>query len=352
MTLRVLLDTSYADRGPSGTGVYLRHLTDALRERGQVEVIEPRPRRRPRPGGGNPFRSALNAALDAAWLHVSLPRAARRAGADVVHHPLAAHSPLIRAAQVTTVLDLTLMRRPQGFGTVWRVLARRRHRRAVRRCGAVVCVSQAVAADAEALLDADPARTVVAPLGPGQELPPRERASHPRHLLYLGDAHERKNLPELLDAYAEYRGGAPEPLDLVLAGAAAALAAGEGVRGEPRPDAGRVADLLAGAAALVHPALEEGFGLTFVEAMAAGTPVVAVRSAAAEEVCGDAALLVEPGGLTPALALIGADPELRAQLSAAGIERARRFDWGDTARMHEEAYTLALDRRSAAGPLP
>jgi glycosyltransferase involved in cell wall biosynthesis len=344
--LRVLIDTSFADRGPSGTSVYLDRLIAALRRRAEVDVLTAPRRRRLRPGRAgtrwNPLRSAANAALDLAWLHVSLPLAARHSSADVVHHPLPAHSPLIATPQVATVHDAAFELLPDRFDPLWRRLARRRHRAAMRRAAAVVCVSRATAEEAVALLGADRERVVVAPHGPGQELPPTTRAAKPAHFLYIGDAEPRKDLDGLLAAYARYRTEVDAPLELVIAGAAAGRAAGPGVRGEPSLPAARLADLLAAAAALVHPSLHEGFGLTLGEAMAAGTPVVAVRNPGTEEVCGDAALLVEPGGLGGALGSLHGDPSLRERLSAAGRERAARLSWDESARLHERAYKLAL----------
>lgn len=339
--MRVLIDTSYCDRGPSGTGVYLERLVAALRERGEVEVVEARQPHRLPPGEGNLLRSAGNALLDLAWLHLSLPGAARAAGADVVHHPLPAHSTRIASPQVATVLDLAFESMPEGYGRVWRLSARRAYRRAAARCAALVCISEATREQAVAVLGADPERTVVAPLGPGQELPAVDVGGRPRHFLYIGDDQRRKNVAGLIDAYAGYRAAVEEPLGLVLAGAAAGAARGPGVSGEPGPDAQRLAELLAGATALVHPSLHEGFGLTLVEAMAAGTPVAAVRNPAVEEVCGRAALLVESDGLTEALVRLGGDGGLRARLSMAGRERATTFSWEKTARLHERAYALA-----------
>ncbi|HEX5909870.1 MAG TPA: glycosyltransferase, partial [Thermoleophilaceae bacterium] len=103
--MRVLIDTSYVGRGPSGTAVYVQQLVRALRAEG-IEVVEAAQRRRLAPGGGNPLRSAANAALDQLWLHGGLARAARAAAADVVHHPLPAHSRRIAVPQVVTVHDV------------------------------------------------------------------------------------------------------------------------------------------------------------------------------------------------------------------------------------------------------
>ena len=120
------------------------------------------------------------------------------------------------------------------------------------------------------------------------------------------------------------------------------------MRGEPGPDSRRLAELLAGAAALVHPSRHEGFGLTVLEAMAAGTPVLAVGSEGVREIAGDAALITGAGELAGALGTVAADPGLRERLRGAGIERAAGFSWAESARNHLNAYTLACERQGPA----
>lgn len=342
--MRVLIDSSYLARGPSGTGVYIERLVDALGEEDGVEVVPVRRRRRGRPGAGNPLRSALNALLDLGWLHVGLPRAARAAGADVVHHPLPAYSPLIEAAQVATVHDVAFAHMADSYDPLWRRAAERSYRAAARGCGALVCVSESTARDAMQVLGADHARIVVAPHGPGQVEAGAERSTVPPegHLLFVGDAEPRKNLAGLLAAYASYRAREPDPAPLVLAGSAAAAAGEPGVLGRALPGTGELIDLMLGARALVHPALHEGFGLTLLEAMALGVPVVAVASPGALEVCGDAALLVEPGGLAEAIARVAGDGDLRAELACLGPKRAAGFSWAASALAHRRAYSLAM----------
>jgi glycosyltransferase involved in cell wall biosynthesis len=111
--------------------------------------------------------------------------------------------------------------------------------------------------------------------------------------------------------------------------------------GEARPDGARLRELLAGAAALVHPSAEEGFGLTLAEAMAAGVAVLAVRNPGTHELCGPAALLVEPDELAAGMERLHGERELRADLARRGRERARRYSWDESARLHEEAYARA-----------
>jgi glycosyltransferase involved in cell wall biosynthesis len=349
--VRVAIDTSYAARGRTGTAVYVEQLVGALRAHGQVEVVELRQRRRLRPGGAggrrNPLRSAANLLLDLAWERAGLARASRRAGADVLHHPLPARSPRAGCAQVITVHDLAFEHRPEGFDPSWRMLARRGHRASARAADAIVCPSEATARDAVALLGAPGERIVVAPHGPGQRLPPALEAEDRgpgTHFLYIGSDEPRKDVAALVDAYGRYRDERPRPLELVLAGEAARRAGTPGVRGEPAPDAELLGRLLRESRALVHPSSSEGFGLTLLEAMAAGVPVLAARSPSAEEVCGEAALLVEPGGLAAGLARLEEDTDLTARLAAAGRRRAAEFSWEESARRHEEAYRAALDR--------
>jgi glycosyltransferase involved in cell wall biosynthesis len=344
--MRVLIDTSFAARGPSGTSVYIERLTEALRARGNVEVVEARRRRRPAPGRSRERNrvawSAINAVLDTVWLQVSLRIRARRAGADVIHHPLPAWIWRAPCPQAITVHDLAFERMPQGFGRVWRLLARRRHRAAARRAGAVICVSRAAAADAVGVLGADPVAVVVAPHGPGQSLPVAVAGGDPRHFLYVGDDEPRKRIPALVEAHRRYAAGRENPLPLVLAGSAARHADGEPLLvGEPRPDAQRLRELLAAAVALVHPSADEGFGLTLAEAMASGVAVLAVRNPGTDELCGSAALLVEPDGLTDGMARLHEEEGLRAELAHLGRERVQQLSWEESARLHEEAYSLA-----------
>jgi glycosyltransferase involved in cell wall biosynthesis len=99
--------------------------------------------------------------------------------------------------------------------------------------------------------------------------------------------------------------------------------------------------------------LNEGFGLPPLEAMACGTPVVTSSVTSLPEVCGDAALLVEPtdsGAIFEALRSVLVDRELAAELRLRGRERARRFTWRECARKTLAAYRAA-EQPEERGPL-
>ncbi|MBN2471593.1 MAG: glycosyltransferase, partial [Anaerolineae bacterium] len=87
----------------------------------------------------------------------------------------------------------------------------------------------------------------------------------------------------------------------------------------------------------------EGFGLVYLEAGAAGLPVIGTLGCGAEEaiVAGETGLLVpqsDAGALAAALGQLLADPALRARLGAAGRERAAAYSWANIAAQVRAAY--------------
>lgn len=99
------------------------------------------------------------------------------------------------------------------------------------------------------------------------------------------------------------------------------------------------------AVALVHPSLYEGFGLTVLEAMKSGTPVIASKAASLPEIVGDAAILIDPASdaeLAGALVEVESNVETRQILRNKGLARAVLFDWRETAKQTVQVYEKVL----------
>lgn len=99
--------------------------------------------------------------------------------------------------------------------------------------------------------------------------------------------------------------------------------------------------LYGGASALVFPSRAEGFGFPALEAMARGVPVIASDRTSLPEVLGGAGVLVDPDrptALADAIVDVVGDPQRRAELVAAGRERAAQLSWDETARAFVEVF--------------
>jgi glycosyltransferase involved in cell wall biosynthesis len=202
----------------------------------------------------------------------------------------------------TIPLDFPGLQRP---GTARSFAAR--FRAAAHHADAILCPSQAAAADIGRHLRAghSTARLVVAPLGvtPAQArpdtLPPGLPPAEP-YFVALGTIEPRKNHALLLDVWQSL--GPTAPWLLICGGRgwrnAATFARLDRhpprVRELPGLDDGAVAALLDGARALLFPSLAEGFGLPLVEALARGTPVVCSDLPVCREVAGPGATFLDP----------------------------------------------------------
>lgn len=183
----------------------------------------------------------------------------------------------------------------------------------------------------------------------------REKYGLPdRYWLFIGTLQPRKNIARIVQAYQQWRDD--HPLDraaLVLAGGEGWLFDPEwveGVEGVILPgfidDADKGA-LYAGSIGLVFPTLYEGFGFPVVEAMNCGAPVIASSTSSLPELAGDAALMVDPldvRSIAGAMAAIGGDSMLRADLIEKGYAQAKRFTWESAAAAALAAFDTIGER--------
>jgi glycosyltransferase involved in cell wall biosynthesis len=356
--MRIALDGTPLLGSTTGVGTYVRGLLQGLTELGVHPAAVPFTLR----GGDRPADLPEGATwrhvpaparlLQAAWSRMPLPPVEVFAGrVDVFHATNFVAPPALRAASVVTVHDLTFLRHPE-----WVTPAVARYRALVPRAlrsgrALVVTPSRAVADEVRDAFGLAEDRVIATPLGVdpawGRAAPadPRWLAARgvpSEYVVFTGAREPRKNLATLLEAHRRARSTGAVP-DLVLVGPAgwgAELGAEHpGVHVTGWLDRRELASLVAGARASVLPSHYEGFGLPVLEAMAAGTAVLASDIPAHREVAGGFARLVAPTDTDAwAAALLGLG-------SAAPDPAARRWalshTWTDCARRTMDAYGIA-----------
>ena len=226
-------------------------------------------------------------------------------------------------------------------------------RDAAARADLIIAVSEFTKSQVVELLGVEPVRVRVVHHGVRQVGPVVPPAPD-RIVLSVGAIQKRKNISRLVDAFETLDAG----WKLALAGSFGYGA--EEIRARIRNSPARericvlgyvspevLASWYARAAIFAFPSLDEGFGMPVVEAMAAGIPVLTSNRSALPEVAGDAALLVDPentGELAQSLRELARNEDLRRDLSARGLARARSFTWEKAVRETWDVYLELLRR--------
>ena len=327
--LKVGLDRENERQSSTGVSRYSTSLAAALSARDDVELVSV---------GGGPLvprgtlrKKLLTAQQDFWWYPYAGRKRAARAGADIYHCP-SARGPIGRGVPrtVVTIQDLASFHFPETLTRWTRLYERNTVARVARACDLIIATSSDAATDIENILQIPSSKIRVVPLAVEEKFFRHGAGPSPfpfPYVLFVGSAQPRKNLRRLAQAVARVSQHQRD-LRLVIAGADGW--GNEGNLGSNVTLAGRVDDdqLLAlyrhaQCAALVS--LHEGFGLPVLEAMAAGTAVVASNVAALPEVSGGAAVLVDPLNVDAIADGIEDAITRREKLIAAGAVRAAKF---------------------------
>jgi glycosyltransferase involved in cell wall biosynthesis len=306
---------------------------------------------------------------------LAMGRAAARARLDLIYFP-ATYSffPVwgVRRVVVTLHDTLALAHPDLVFPTrAGRLAWKLKEHAAVRWADRVVTVSEASRRDVAAWFRLDPGRIRVVTEGPDPVFGPTvaDAASDRvlarygidparRFLLYVGGLSPHKNLPRLIEAFAQ-AGGADDRLVLVgdfqdvfhthvpqLRQTIARCGVEDRVHLTGFVPDADLARIYGRAYALAQPSLLEGFGLPPLEAMACGTPVLYSRAGSLPEVVGEAGIDFDPtktASIAQAIRRLLDAPALRAALAARALERSRRFRWAETARGLLELFDELLN---------
>ena len=289
----------------------------------------------------------------------TLPRAI---GASTRHRPYMFHAPyfvmpyFLRVPSLVTIFDLIPLLFPDDVPNARaRFFFRWAVRLAAKTATRVIVPSAATRDDLIEHLRVPRAKIVVVPLAADARFAPqsdaaiarvREKYALPeRYVLYVGINKPHKNLAMLMEAWQRVESNAA----LVIAGAWDARYDAKSQIPNSKSSImflHNIADadlpaLYAGATVFVMPSLYEGFGLTPLEAMACGAPVICSNASSLPEVVGDAALLVNPrdaAEIAQAIARVLDDAALRDELCAKSLARAVQFSWERTAHETLEVY--------------
>ncbi|TAL50292.1 glycosyltransferase family 1 protein [Patescibacteria group bacterium] len=302
--------------------------------------------------------AVLNWPLGRGWMSLRVSWEILRRKPNLLFVPGQALPMLCPRAVVTTIHDLAFARRPDLYSASTRKRLKRVTQQAVEKATRIIVPTEATKQDLVEEYRLDHARVVVVAEAADTNLyrpytQEEARSTLQKHrlgtnfFLVVGRLEKKKNITNLLRAFELFktRRGLGDPFELVFVGEP-----GYGYDEmktyfdlSPHKDQIRqlgylpdeeVAPLMSQAMAFLFPSWYEGFGIPNLEAMAAGTVLVASDIPAHREVVGDAGLLVppeDPEAWAHALERIVKDGTLRTELIAKGAERVKQFSWQKTA---------------------
>jgi glycosyltransferase involved in cell wall biosynthesis len=285
------------------------------------------------------------------WSMVSLPLAARRAGANILHGQYGI-SPLAKNG-ITTVHDVSFMLEPSWFSPRDHAFLKTGVGLSARFAKRIITVSETSKSEIASHFPAASKKTRVAYNACPPWIQPasndvleqvrRRLGLEGKYLLTVGTNWARKNMKLAVQATAEL--ARETGIKLVVTGKQGAELNAEHVIPTGYVDTETLSALYTGAEVYLAPSLHEGFGIPIVEAMRCGTPVVCGPGGAMPEVAGTAGFVMPDYDVetwSKAIRKLCGDPSKLSDLSTRGIEREREFSWERSAKAHYDIYREVL----------
>jgi len=311
-----------------------------------------------------PKMSTGTQALKFLWTHFYLPCAIKRKKIDLFHESSFIAPMFKKCPTVVTVHDVAYLYIPFCYTYRTRLYFEVLLTGSIRKSNVVIAVSESVKKDIVNNFSVSPDKIKVIYEGVDEMFRPIDDIVETERekkicgikgdfILVVSGVTPRKNLIRLIRAFKLLRDGKKTNAQLVIVGEKAwwseeIFREAESCGDEDDiifcgylPDKDLIC-LYNSAKVFVHPSLYEGFGLPILEAMACGCPVVASNVSSIPEICGGAALLVDPEnveGLADAVHRVMNDEFLRKSLIEKGIKRARKFSWKKTAEETLAVYS-------------
>jgi len=326
--MKIAIDARELEGRPTGVGRFLGELLAAWKTMPEAQAHE--------------FTLLAPQGKDVGtfWEQIDLPKLVRAAHADVLFSPGYTGPVWLRVPMVVAIHDVSFAAHPEWFS--WREGTRRRAVTllAARTAKRIITISEFSKREIVAHLGVDGSKvSVVYPgvtsFGAGRPFPGRHT------VLFVGSIFNRRHVPELIDGFARLARTRPD-VQLEIVGdnrtspridvQSLVQATGVGDRIHLRsyvPDS-ELRTLYAESAAFVFLSEYEGFGLTPLEALAAGLPVLLLDTPVAREVCGDAAAYVkraDPILIEETLRSLLFDPVSRERILRAARDVLPRYSW-------------------------
>ena len=217
------------------------------------------------------------------------------------------------------------------------------------KCEAYISVSQFCREEISRCLSLD--ENKITPIWHGVDLeifkPTLNNFTKDRYFLHVSQYQPKKNVKRIINAYKRLPLTNKPKLVLVAVGYTepdSSLPNGVQVIRKSLQHS-KLANLYRDAIALVNCSIHESFGMTILEAMGCGCPVITSNDTALPEVAGNAALLVNPRSvrdISNAMKKLTNDENLRSHLSEKGLLRVKQFTWENSAKKHIEVFRKAL----------
>ena len=300
------------------------------------------------------------------WEQFLLPRLAKKYKIDVLHSPANISPILYRGRTVVHIHDLCFIVNPGWYSFGFRTWYNFLIPRLLQRADIVTTNSNNSRNDLIQYCGVEPKklRTLswavdrdFLPAG-GNEIREKENfeKEHQDYILYVGSLQPRKNIKQLVMAFARFRHLHPKSrTKLILIGGESplfpevklnSLEFGDDILFKGFVSDSELRCFYRSARLFVYPSFYEGFGLPPLEAMAMGTPVITSDSSSLPEVVGDAACKVSPHSVTKlaqAITEVLGDRALQRRLVRKGYRRIMKFNWVKVAKrtqlIYQEAYT-------------